>query len=102
MTTSRPLARIGSRISRRQFLHSTSLATGAVLAMPALLRGQNLNQKLNIGIIGAGGRVPPGNDRRVVGVPAPVRAARLAADEARPATCAAVRVLGRGQGRRFA
>lgn len=44
------------RISRREFVKS-SLATGAaVLAAPAILRGQNLNSKLNIACIGVGGR----------------------------------------------
>jgi len=42
--------------NRRQFLRTTALGTGALLAAPAWLRGQNLNNKLNIGIIGAGGR----------------------------------------------
>jgi predicted dehydrogenase len=42
--------------TRRQFLQ-TSLATGAAaLAAPAILRGQNLNSKLNIACIGVGGR----------------------------------------------
>lgn len=44
-------------VSRRDFLKSTSLAVGAAtLAAPAFLRGQNLNAKLNIGAIGAGGK----------------------------------------------
>ncbi len=43
-------------LSRRRF--SKLLATSALgtLAAPAFLRGQNLNRKLNIAIIGAGGR----------------------------------------------
>lgn len=42
--------------TRRQFLQTT-LATGAAaLAAPAILRGQNLNSKLNIACIGVGGR----------------------------------------------
>ncbi len=46
-----------ARVSRRQFLQRGSLATGAVLlGAPAFLRGQNLNSKLNIAVIGAGGR----------------------------------------------
>ncbi len=56
MSTPHQLPSLGTPFSRRQFLRSTSLATSAVLGMPALLRGQNLNQKLNLGIIGAGGR----------------------------------------------
>lgn len=47
----------GGRVSRRQFLQSTALAAGAVtLGTPAIVRGQNLNDKLNLAIIGAGGR----------------------------------------------
>jgi predicted dehydrogenase len=42
-------------ISRRQFARTT-LASAALLGAPALLRGQNLNSKLNVAIIGAGGR----------------------------------------------
>ncbi|MBP8260349.1 MAG: Gfo/Idh/MocA family oxidoreductase [Verrucomicrobia bacterium] len=41
------------RMGRRQFLRATALAAAAA---PACLRGQNLNNKLNVGIIGAGGR----------------------------------------------
>jgi hypothetical protein len=45
------------RWSRRDFLTATSLATGAVVfGVPTLLRGQNLNSKLNIAAIGAGGK----------------------------------------------
>jgi len=44
-------------ISRRKFLYSAAVGTGAALfAGPALLRGQNLNNKLNVAIIGCGGR----------------------------------------------
>jgi len=43
-------------ISRRRFLRSSVVAAGAVSAVPAILRGQNLNHKLNIAVIGAGGR----------------------------------------------
>lgn len=42
--------------SRRQFTRTLLTAAGAVAAGPAILRGQNLNNKLNIAIIGAGGR----------------------------------------------
>src|SRR5689334_5392003 len=42
--------------TRRQF-HRTLLSTAAAtLAAPAFLRGQNLNDKLNIAVIAAGGR----------------------------------------------
>jgi len=44
-------------ISRRKFLQTSSLAAGAVIAgAPAIVRGQNLNERLNIAIIAAGGR----------------------------------------------
>jgi hypothetical protein len=43
--------------SRRNFIKTTSLAAGAfAFGVPALLRGQNLNSKLNIASIGAGGK----------------------------------------------
>src|SRR5689334_24055498 len=42
-------------ITRRQFV-GRSLAAGIVCAGPALLRGQNLNNKLNIAFIACGGR----------------------------------------------
>ncbi len=44
------------QVTRREFV-GRALATGAVLSQaPALLRGQHLNNKLNIAFIGAGGR----------------------------------------------
>jgi hypothetical protein len=43
--------------SRRRFLKTTAIAAGAAtFGVPALLRGQNLNSKLNIGVIGAAGK----------------------------------------------
>ena len=43
--------------SRRHFLQTTALAAGAItFGFPALVRGQNLNSKLNIAVIGAGGK----------------------------------------------
>ncbi len=46
-----------NRLNRRRFLHSIALAAGAgALGVPALLRGKSLNEKLNLAIIGAGGR----------------------------------------------
>jgi len=44
------------RITRRQFTRSLLTATGGIAIAPALLRGQNLNQKLNIGIVGVHSR----------------------------------------------
>jgi hypothetical protein len=46
-----------SRIDRREFIKTSSLAAGAfVFGAPALLRGQNLNSKLNIACVGIGGK----------------------------------------------
>jgi hypothetical protein len=45
------------RLNRRNFLRATSLAAGAIaFGVPTLLRAQNLNSKLNIAQIGAGGK----------------------------------------------
>jgi len=44
-------------LARRDFLRTSALAAGAaVMGAPAFVRGQNLNSKLNVGIIGCGGR----------------------------------------------
>jgi predicted dehydrogenase len=45
-----------SLTSRRQFFKSATAGGIGVLAAPALLRARNLNEKLNIAIIGCGGR----------------------------------------------
>src|SRR6266568_1958582 len=46
-----------SRLNRRRFLKSSTVAAGTFfLGAPALLRGKGLNAKLNVAIIGAGGR----------------------------------------------
>ncbi|MBI5774218.1 MAG: Gfo/Idh/MocA family oxidoreductase [Verrucomicrobia bacterium] len=42
-------------VSRRHFAKS-ALAASALLGAPAFLRGQNLNSRLNVAIIGSGGR----------------------------------------------
>ena len=45
------------RWNRRNFLTTATLATGAVVfGVPTLLRGKNLNSKLNIAVIGAAGK----------------------------------------------
>src|SRR5215468_6400798 len=44
------------RITRRKFVGRTLLATCMAGAAPAFLRGQNLNNKLNIAFIACGGR----------------------------------------------
>lgn len=46
-----------SRVDRREFIKTTSLAAGALaFGSPAIVRGQNLNSKLNIACIGIGGK----------------------------------------------
>jgi hypothetical protein len=44
-----------TRVSRRQFLQQ-SAAGAAIFAAPTFLRARNLNEKLNIAVIGVGGR----------------------------------------------
>ncbi len=43
-------------VNRRRFLGMAATAGAATFAAPALLRGRNLNEKLNIAVVGAGGR----------------------------------------------
>jgi predicted dehydrogenase len=50
---SQPLA---SHSSRRQFGRSVAGAAAGLIAVPAIVRGRNLNEKLNIACIGVGGR----------------------------------------------
>jgi predicted dehydrogenase len=45
-----------ARISRRQFNRSALFGTVGALAAPAILRGQNLNSKLDIAMVACGGR----------------------------------------------
>jgi predicted dehydrogenase len=44
------------RITRRQFVGAAVAAAGTALGAPAILRARGLNDKLNIAMIGAGGR----------------------------------------------
>src|SRR5438552_8216808 len=44
------------QMTRREFVGSALAAAGVATGAPALLRGQNLNNKLNIAFIAAGGR----------------------------------------------
>jgi predicted dehydrogenase len=44
------------RVTRRQFVGRALAAAGTLSGAPAFLRGQNLNSRLNIAILGAGGR----------------------------------------------
>src|SRR6185503_9009434 len=46
-----------SQVTRRHFLQASSLAiSAAALSGPYILRGQNLNSRLNVAVIGAGGK----------------------------------------------
>jgi hypothetical protein len=52
-----PQSSLKHQLSRRQFIKYSTIATTAAMATaPAFLRGQNLNNKLNIATIGAGGK----------------------------------------------
>ena len=44
------------RVSRRRFLVQSAAVGGAVLGAPAVLRGQNLNSRVGLAVIGSGGR----------------------------------------------
>src|SRR5438876_5998341 len=44
------------RITRRQFVGGALAGAAAAVGAPALLRARNLNDRLNIAMIGAGGR----------------------------------------------
>src|SRR5262245_2258478 len=44
------------RLTRRQFGRAVAGATAGAIAAPASVRGRNLNEKLNIAMIGVGGR----------------------------------------------
>ena len=48
--------RISRRVFNRNLLAAGAAAVGGSLAAPAFLRGKDLNSKLNIAVIGAGGR----------------------------------------------
>ncbi|MDE0825787.1 MAG: Gfo/Idh/MocA family oxidoreductase [Akkermansiaceae bacterium] len=45
-----------SSFSRRKFLRTSGLGAGAVLGFPAIVRGQNLNERPRIAAIGVGGK----------------------------------------------
>src|SRR6185436_6992770 len=44
------------RLSRRQFLTQGAVAGAVMFSAPAIVRGRNLNGKLNLAMIGVGGR----------------------------------------------
>ena len=64
------------RATRRQFGRAVAGAAAGAFAAPAILRGRNLNEKLNIAMIGVG---PPGRVQHA--------AVRLARTSRRSATC---------------
>ena len=43
-------------MTRREFVGRTLMTAAAIARAPAILRGQNLNNKLNIAFIACGGR----------------------------------------------
>src|SRR5436305_572832 len=43
-------------MTRREFVGRTLVAAGVIAGAPAILRGQNLNNRLNIAFIACGGR----------------------------------------------
>ncbi|SVB55936.1 uncharacterized protein METZ01_LOCUS208790, partial [marine metagenome] len=45
-----------NKLSRRKFISHSSAALGATAFGPFILRGQNLNSKVNVAAIGAGGK----------------------------------------------
>src|SRR3954464_14833539 len=45
-----------SKLTRRQFVGRALSTAGVIAGAPAFLRGQNLNNKLNIAFIACGGR----------------------------------------------
>ncbi|BCX46999.1 NADH-dependent dehydrogenase [Haloferula helveola] len=45
-----------THLSRRKFLHTTGLGAGAVLGFPAIVSGQNLNDRIRVAAIGVGGK----------------------------------------------
>src|SRR5439155_26161872 len=68
-----PSSSLSERLSRRYFSKLLASSALAMLAAPAFLRGQNLNSKLNVAIIGAGGRggsnlADVGNSENIVAV----------------------------------
>src|SRR4051794_5345880 len=54
--TSRPAESASTRSTRRQFGRALVGSAAGALAAPAILRGRNLNDKLNLAVIGVGGR----------------------------------------------
>jgi len=54
--SSRPSTSGTIRANRRQFLGAAAAAAWTLAGAPAIVRGRNLNEKLNLAVIGTGGR----------------------------------------------
>ncbi len=50
------MTRSSSTLSRRRFLQGSAAASASLFAAPAILRARNLNEKLDIAVIGVSGR----------------------------------------------
>src|ERR1041384_1043407 len=74
------------QMTRREFVGRTLLTAGAMAGAPALLRGQNLNNKLNIAFIACGGRATTSlGELSVVPGRAPARNGRTGSGNGDPA-----------------
>ena len=47
---------MSNNVSRRQFIRRTGMGAASALAFPAIVRGQDLNSKLQVGFVAVGGR----------------------------------------------
>src|SRR6185369_5545850 len=68
-------------MTRRQFVSRTLMTAGVIAGAPAFLRGQNLNNKLNIAFIACGGRALASLGELTI-VPGRAASGRRAASEA--------------------
>src|SRR5829696_2618292 len=64
------------QVTRREFVGGALTAAGVLTGAPALLRGRNLNDKLNIAFIACGGRALDSISELVAGGDAQAAAAR--------------------------
>src|SRR4029450_1600149 len=72
-------------ITRREFVGRALTAAGVIAGAPAFLRGQNLNNKVNIAFIGCGGRASASlNELTVVPGRTPSRGRRAASELGSP------------------
>src|SRR3954447_18472059 len=68
-------ARLARGMTRREFVGRTLITAGVIATAPAILRGQNLNNKLNIAFIACGGRASASLAELTI-VPGPAGATR--------------------------